>query len=751
MRIAAGLLLAVVIGGSFFLTSVKAAHAAPVSLGNQIVCVVFDLLNHIGTPIPFLNAEGCSVNPPSSTGTLRVMKIVAGGTASASDFQIHVLFEGSDVTGSPQPGSVSGTSYIGLTPAQYVVNETGGPANYTATFIGDCNASGVVTVASSSVPSVCTITNTFVPPVVPPPVAATGTLTIIKVVSGGTATSSDFQMHVKSGATEVTGSPQAGSATGTSYMLTTGAYTVSETGGPVNYTASFSGSCPGGVATVATSTTATCTVTNTFTGGGGGGGVENTLALCSDGIDNNSNNLIDLADPSCAAFKPKLTVKKLVLNTPGGTATSSNFTMNVTGTTVSLASFFGSASGTVVTLGVGAFSVGESGGPTGYALSTSTGCMGIMGIGSSSICTLTNTFSPASTSSTSTADVSVTKTVDNAAPNPGATITYTLTATNSGPNAASSTVVTDVLPSGVTYVSDTGAGAYATSTGKWTIGTLANGSSTVLRIVVTVGASTAGTVITNTATIVSNNPDSNSENNSASTSITSTAPVTNGGGGNPTTGGGGGGNGPIAGSLGGGGNGPVAGSLGGGGGGGIVLGASTSTTSGSCDKYLTSFIKEGQQNDVEQVWRLQFVLKNLEGMSVALTGQYDAATVAAVHAFQEKYGTDILSPWALPHSTGFVYLTTRKKVNEIYCHNTKVFPLTSAEGAIVAQARTGTGEVQGASTMHVSAHKKAYVAPVADVGGTDTQSATPLDASSTGATRSPWQGITDFFGKMLHR
>ena len=42
--------------------------------------------------------------------------------------------------------------------------------------------------------------------------------------------------------------------------------------------------------------------------------------------------------------------------------------------------------------------------------------------------------------------------------------------------------VTDQLPSGLTYISDTGSGAYVAATGVWTIGALANGASTTLSI-----------------------------------------------------------------------------------------------------------------------------------------------------------------------------------------------------------------------------------------------------------------------------
>ena len=51
------------------------------------------------------------------------------------------------------------------------------------------------------------------------------------------------------------------------------------------------------------------------------------------------------------------------------------------------------------------------------------------------------------------ADVSITKTVDNPTPNVGSNVTFTLTATNNGPSSAANVTVTDVLPSGYTFVS----------------------------------------------------------------------------------------------------------------------------------------------------------------------------------------------------------------------------------------------------------------------------------------------------------
>lgn len=55
-------------------------------------------------------------------------------------------------------------------------------------------------------------------------------------------------------------------------------------------------------------------------------------------------------------------------------------------------------------------------------------------------------------------DVNLSKSVDKTSVKPGDTVTYTLMANNSGLDAASGVEVTDLLPTGVTYVSDDSAG-----------------------------------------------------------------------------------------------------------------------------------------------------------------------------------------------------------------------------------------------------------------------------------------------------
>ncbi|MFK8016954.1 MAG: hypothetical protein AB8G17_16115 [Gammaproteobacteria bacterium] len=111
------------------------------------------------------------------------------------------------------------------------------------------------------------------------------------------------------------------------------------------------------------------------------------------------------------------------------------------------------------------------------------------------------------------ADIAVEKTVDNPTPSATDQIVYTVTVTNDGPDTGTGLVVTDQLPSGLTYVSDDSGGAYDSLTGEWTVGTLAAGASANLLITALVNAT--GDYV-NTAELTAANefdPDSTPANN----------------------------------------------------------------------------------------------------------------------------------------------------------------------------------------------------------------------------------------------
>lgn len=103
---------------------------------------------------------------------------------------------------------------------------------------------------------------------------------------------------------------------------------------------------------------------------------------------------------------------------------------------------------------------------------------------------------------TNYADLSLSQSVSSTAPNDLAAISYTLTVTNSSTSNLTSTgiVVRDLLPTGANFVSASGTGTYSSSTGDWSVGTLAPGQSATLTINATVAAGN-GVSVTNTAEI----------------------------------------------------------------------------------------------------------------------------------------------------------------------------------------------------------------------------------------------------------
>ncbi|MEN6330126.1 MAG: Ig-like domain-containing protein [Methanobacteriaceae archaeon] len=81
------------------------------------------------------------------------------------------------------------------------------------------------------------------------------------------------------------------------------------------------------------------------------------------------------------------------------------------------------------------------------------------------------------------ADLAITKSVDNPRPMVKDTVVFTLIVNNQGPDTAVDVNVTDKLPAGVSFVSyQANYGSYDSESGLWTIGTLPNGASAVMTI-----------------------------------------------------------------------------------------------------------------------------------------------------------------------------------------------------------------------------------------------------------------------------
>lgn len=113
---------------------------------------------------------------------------------------------------------------------------------------------------------------------------------------------------------------------------------------------------------------------------------------------------------------------------------------------------------------------------------------------------------------------------------------------------------------------------------------------------------------------------------------------------------------------------------------GSVLGESTSNIDNdgdvlgeealSCNfPLLNEYMNRSNNPSRNQVLRLQFFMRVLDNISVPFTGLFDLDTETGVKQYQTKYASEILTPWGLVTPTGYVYLTTRRHINERFCQN----------------------------------------------------------------------------------
>jgi uncharacterized repeat protein (TIGR01451 family) len=118
---------------------------------------------------------------------------------------------------------------------------------------------------------------------------------------------------------------------------------------------------------------------------------------------------------------------------------------------------------------------------------------------------------------TPTADLSLTKSAAPTPAVPGSDETFTLVASNAGPDAARDVKVSDALPTGLTYESASDGCSFAGGTVTCSAAALAAGDSQTFTVVARVGSSlTVGVV--NTATVGSSTVDPDPNNNSATAS-----------------------------------------------------------------------------------------------------------------------------------------------------------------------------------------------------------------------------------------
>lgn len=199
-----------------------------------------------------------------------------------------------------------------------------------------------------------------------------------------------------------------------------------------------------------------------------------------------------------------------VINAPN--ATSTNFDTNTNTVTVEFASIPVTSSET--------FTVTVDTDPAATGTVTNTGTITADGTDIDS----SNNTDDAVTVLTPDFDITISKAVDNASPGPTESITYTIDLTNTGPSTAPGIVLSDDIPTGLTFVSGTLNGSSPTITGStlsFPAITLTPSGTAQATLNFTVDASSTGT-ITNTASTndLSASGENNVNNNTATADIT---------------------------------------------------------------------------------------------------------------------------------------------------------------------------------------------------------------------------------------
>ncbi|MEN9621878.1 MAG: hypothetical protein RLZZ67_312 [Candidatus Parcubacteria bacterium] len=129
--------------------------------------------------------------------------------------------------------------------------------------------------------------------------------------------------------------------------------------------------------------------------------------------------------------------------------------------------------------------------------------------------------------------------------------------------------------------------------------------------------------------------------------------------------------------------------------------------------FITAFLRKGIDNNPNEVRKLQYFLNTYEGANLAIDGDFNGATEAAVIALQTKHSDEILAPWGVTTApTGIVYITTARYINKVFCagnptysgneslkdiiDNTVLYPNVDNSGqfeGVIGQATTSAGSI----------------------------------------------------------
>lgn len=391
-------------------------------------------------------------------------------------------------------------------------------------------------------------------------------------------------------------------------------------------------------------------------------GPEIDLRMCRDDIDNDTDGFIDLADDDCVAFRPSIIVTKNLINNNGGTKSFADFLYSWT-VGLSSAPFTMPAGNAWLTYSfLGDFSVTET--PViGYSTTYSPDCVGTLAINQNMSCLVTNNDIPVSS---------------NALPS--------ITLLGVTPVAISAGGVYVEAGASASDLEDGDLTASIVTTG--TVNTAVDGAYVLTYSVTDLDGGTASTIRTvNVGTVVTPPSGGGSTNGGSSNSRGSgggaPAPACADGSDNDNDGKADYPSDPdcvnsldtdestVTGSNGTSGSGTNSTSTG------EVLGETTFEPAlpPQCSEHISTFLRMGKKNDVEEVKKLQQLLNETLGTEIPVNGYFGSMTRNAVKKFQKQYHAEILQPWIdagfsvseLKEGTGYVYKTTKRWINMMKC------------------------------------------------------------------------------------
>lgn len=233
-----------------------------------------------------------------------------------------------------------------------------------------------------------------------------------------------------------------------------------------------------------------------------------SLFVANAGLTSNAVTVSCLAQDPCA-FMINPSAQNF---TSAGGSDSVSVLVSATGAPENACDWTATSNDGFITITSGASGAGD--GTVNYSVAANAGAqrMGTMTIAG-------QTFTVTQDSLPPSADLNVSKTDSPDPVTVESNLTYTITVMNNGPDLANGVTMTDTLPAGVTFVSatPTQGSCAGTSTVSCNLGSLANGGSATVTIVVT---PTQAGVISNTASVAATETDPNRGNNSATQTTT---------------------------------------------------------------------------------------------------------------------------------------------------------------------------------------------------------------------------------------